>query len=136
MDSHIIWSIGRRKVRESARPPRITPSRNRDNCSLAIWKLTAHPFRFSHTAKLTDSQLPKLQYIERLNRKYLSWIFALLLGVLGTVQYHLTQFSSGFYTFFGDRGDVRGVVALCEHWYQALIGHAELPSPGFFYPVR
>ncbi|MGH9900443.1 MAG: hypothetical protein ACRD68_01240 [Pyrinomonadaceae bacterium] len=63
-------------------------------------------------------------------------MFALAAGALGTFQYHLAQFTTSFDTFFGDRGDARGVVALCEHWYLSLRGKAELLSPGMFYPVK
>src|SRR3954451_359705 len=61
---------------------------------------------------------------------------ALLLGVAGTIQYHSRQFLSGFDTFFGDRGDARGFVYFCEHWYQSILGKASLLSPGIFYPVK
>src|ERR1044071_3161034 len=61
---------------------------------------------------------------------------ALLLGVAGTIQYHSRQFLSGFDTFFGDRGDVRGFVYFCEHWYQSILGKASLLSPGIFYPTK
>ena len=61
---------------------------------------------------------------------------ALLLGVAGTVQYHSNQFLSGFDTFFGDRGDARGFVYFCEHWYQAILGKVSLLSPGIFYPTK
>ena len=57
-------------------------------------------------------------------------------GVAGTIQYHAQQFFSGFDTFFGDRGDVRGFVYFCEHWYQSILGKASLLSPGIFYPVK
>jgi hypothetical protein len=65
-----------------------------------------------------------------------NWPVAVVLGVLGTIQYHLAQFSSGFDTVFGDRGDVRGVVYFCEHWYRWLIGKADLMSPAIFYPTK
>ena len=61
---------------------------------------------------------------------------SLLLGVAGTIQYHSAQFFSGFDTFFGDRGDVRGFVYFCEHWYQSILGKASLLSPGIFYPTK
>lgn len=61
---------------------------------------------------------------------------ALLLGVAGTVLYHSSQFFSGFDKFFGDRGDVRGFVYFCEHWYQSILGKASLLSPGIFYPTK
>ena len=61
---------------------------------------------------------------------------ALLLGVAGTIQYHSQQFLSGFDTFFGDRGDARGFVYFCEHWYQSILGKASLLSPGIFYPTK
>ena len=50
------------------------------------------------------------------------WIAAL--GVAGTIQYHSAQFFSGFDTFFGDRGDARGFVYFCEHWYQSILGQS------------
>lgn len=61
---------------------------------------------------------------------------ALLLGVAGTIQYHSRQFLSRFDTFFGDRGDARGFVYYCEHWYQSILGKASLLSPGVFYPTK
>ncbi len=61
---------------------------------------------------------------------------ALLLGVAGTIQYHSQQFLSGFDTFFGDRGDARGFVYFCEHWYQSILGKVSLLSPGIFYPTK
>lgn len=74
--------------------------------------------------------------MDRLKSNYFYWLIALALGVAGTFQYHLAQFRSGFDNFFGDRGDPRGIVALCEHWYQSLSGQAHLLSPNFFYPVQ
>src|SRR5512132_1580128 len=61
---------------------------------------------------------------------------ALLLGVAGTIQYHSRQFLSRFETFFGDRGDARGFVYYCQHWYQSILGKASLLSPGVFYPTK
>ncbi|HSE19976.1 MAG TPA: hypothetical protein VLB46_23140 [Pyrinomonadaceae bacterium] len=63
-------------------------------------------------------------------------ISAILLGLAGTILYHSTQFFSGFDTFFGDRGDARGFVYFCEHWYQSILGKASLLNPGIFYPVK
>jgi hypothetical protein len=63
-------------------------------------------------------------------------LIALLAGVAGTIQYHAQQFFSGFDRFFGDRGDVRGFIYFCEHWYQSILGKASLLSPGIFYPVK
>jgi hypothetical protein len=62
--------------------------------------------------------------------------FALLLGVAGTISYFWSQFFSGFDKFFGDRGDARGVVYACEHWYQSILGKASLLNPGIFYPTK
>jgi hypothetical protein len=61
---------------------------------------------------------------------------ALLFGVAGTIQYHAAQFFSAFDRFFGDRGDVRGQLYFCEHWYRALSGKASLLSPGIFSPTK
>lgn len=58
------------------------------------------------------------------------------LGVAATIQYHSAQFFSGFDRFFGDRGDARGFVYFCEHWYQSILGKASLLSPGIFYPTK
>ena len=69
-------------------------------------------------------------------KNLLAWLIVLCLGIIGTVQYHLAQFSSRFDTFFGDRGDARGVVYFCEHWYQSVLGKANLLSPGLFYPTK
>ena len=63
-------------------------------------------------------------------------LIALLCGVAGTIQYHAAQFLSGFDTFFGDRGDARGILYFCEHWYQSLAGKASLLSPAIFYPTK
>ena len=57
-------------------------------------------------------------------------------GIAATILYHSSQFFSGFDTFFGDRGDVRGFVYFLEHWYQSILGKASLLSPGIFYPVK
>ncbi|HXT63317.1 MAG TPA: DUF4214 domain-containing protein [Pyrinomonadaceae bacterium] len=65
-----------------------------------------------------------------------SWGIALVLGLLGTIQYHLAQFTSRFDTVFGDRGDMRGVIYFCEHWYLWLIGKTDLMSPAIFYPTK
>jgi hypothetical protein len=59
-----------------------------------------------------------------------------LLGIAATIQYHASQFFSGFDTFFGDRGDARGFVYFCEHWYQSILGKASLLNPGIFYPIK
>jgi hypothetical protein len=64
------------------------------------------------------------------------WAIAIVLGLLGTIQYHSAQFTSRFDIMFGDRGDVRGVLYFCEHWYQWLMGKADLMSPGIFYPIK
>ena len=66
----------------------------------------------------------------------LKWLIVLGLGAIGTVQYHIVQFATRFDTFFGDRGDARGFVYFMEHWYQALLGKANLASPGIFYPTK
>ncbi|HET8783055.1 MAG TPA: hypothetical protein VFM63_11600 [Pyrinomonadaceae bacterium] len=60
----------------------------------------------------------------------------LVLGIAGTIQYHSDQFLSGFDTFFGDRGDARGFVYFCEHWYQSILGNTKLLSPEIFYPTK
>jgi len=70
----------------------------------------------------------------RLNRSSVALVF--LFGVLGTVQYHSAQIFSGFDRFFGDRGDVRGFLYYCEHWYRSLSGKASLLSPAVFYPTK
>jgi hypothetical protein len=61
---------------------------------------------------------------------------ALLVGIAGTIQYFSLQFFSGFDKFFGDRGDARGIVYACEHWYQSILGKASLLNPGIFYPTK
>ena len=60
----------------------------------------------------------------------------LFFGVAGTIQYHLAQFLTGFDRFFGDRGDARGFLYYCEHWYLTLSGKASLLSPEVFYPTK
>src|ERR1043165_8550579 len=67
---------------------------------------------------------------------YASLAVVLVCGLAGTFQYHSRQFRSGFDTFFGDRGDARGFVYFCEHWYQSILGKASLLSPGIFYPTK
>ena len=69
-------------------------------------------------------------------KNLLYWLIVLALGVIGTVQFHLTQFSSRFDNFFGNRGDARLIVYTCEHWYQSFLGRASLLSPGSFYPIK
>ncbi|HEU4833347.1 MAG TPA: hypothetical protein VFS90_02990 [Pyrinomonadaceae bacterium] len=59
-----------------------------------------------------------------------------LVGIAGTILYHSSQFFSGFDKFFGDRGDARGFVYFCEHWYQSILGKASLLNPGIFYPTK
>ena len=61
---------------------------------------------------------------------------AILLGIAGTILYHSSQFFSGFDKFFGDRGDARGFVYFCEHWYLSILGKASLLNPGIFYPTK
>jgi hypothetical protein len=63
-------------------------------------------------------------------------VFPLLIGVAGSILYHSSQFFSGFDKFFGDRGDARGFVYFCEHWYQSILGKASLLNPGIFYPTK
>src|ERR1044072_7931296 len=71
---------------------------------------------------------------QRLSRS--SFAVVLLFGIAGTVQYHLAQFLSGFDRFFGDRGDARGFLYYCEHWYRSLSGKSSLLSPSVFYPAK
>jgi Domain of unknown function (DUF4214) len=63
-------------------------------------------------------------------------LISLILGVAGTIQYHSDQFLSGFDIFPGDRGDARGFVYFCEHWYQSLLGNTKFLSPEIFYPTK
>ena len=65
-----------------------------------------------------------------------SFLLVLLFGVAGTIQYFAAQFFSGFDRFFGDRGDARGFLYYCEHWYRSLAGKSSLLSPGVFYPAK
>lgn len=69
-------------------------------------------------------------------RRLLTWSLVLSLGALSAWQFHSALFSSGFDLFPGDRGDARSFVYLAEHWYQVLLGHGDLLSPGMFYPVK
>jgi hypothetical protein len=71
-----------------------------------------------------------------IGRRLLAWSLVLTLGALGTYQFHIAIFSSGFDLFPGDRGDARSFVYLAEHWHQVLIGHGDLLSPSMFYPVK
>jgi hypothetical protein len=68
-------------------------------------------------------------------RVYRRPVAAILVGVIATLQYHSAQFLSAFDRFFGDRGDARGFVYFCEHWYQSILGKASLLNPGIFYPT-
>jgi hypothetical protein len=70
------------------------------------------------------------------SHRLLAWCSALLIGALGTWLLHRHQFASGFDLFPGPRGDTRQTAYICEHWYQALRGNAELLSPAIFYPVK
>ncbi|HEV2704738.1 MAG TPA: hypothetical protein VGV59_02370 [Pyrinomonadaceae bacterium] len=74
--------------------------------------------------------------IRKTTRNLRSWLAALAVGAACIVQYHLAQFSTRFDTFYGDRGDARGFLSLCEHWYLALQGKVAVLSPEMFYPVR
>jgi hypothetical protein len=65
-----------------------------------------------------------------------SSVLGFFLGIVATILYHSSQFFSGFDTFFGDRGDARGFVYFCEHWYQSILGKASLLNPGIFYPTQ
>jgi hypothetical protein len=76
----------------------------------------------------------KREAAQKLDRR--SLLLVLLFGVAGTVQYHVAQFFSGFDRFFGDRGDARGFLYYCEHWYRSLSGKSSLLSPGVFYPAK
>jgi hypothetical protein len=64
------------------------------------------------------------------------WTLALLAGALGTWRYHLPELLSRLDRFFADRGDPRFITFVCEHWYRALTGRAELLSPPFFHPAE
>lgn len=66
----------------------------------------------------------------------MSWLLALLVGALGTWQFHIVQFASRFDLFPGDRGDARLVAYLLEHWYQVIKGNNSWLSPPMFYPVK
>ncbi len=77
---------------------------------------------------------PKAEAARKLDQR--SLLVMLLFGVAGTIQYYLFQFSSGFDRFFGDRGDARGFLYYCEHWYRSLAGKSSLLSPEVFYPAK
>ena len=64
------------------------------------------------------------------------WLFALIVGLIGTWQFHIIQFASHFDLFPGDRGDARLVTFLLEHWYQVFRGAESWLSPPMFYPVK
>lgn len=66
----------------------------------------------------------------------LKWMAALFIGGLGLWRFHIAQFSSGFDTFPGDRGDGRLLAYICEHWYQVLQGKIAWRSPAMFYPIE
>src|SRR5215217_819286 len=72
----------------------------------------------------------------RIRRYPRSSALAFFVGIAGTILYHSSQFFSGFDKFFGDRGDARGFVYFCEHWYQSILGKASLLNPGIFYPTK
>lgn len=65
-----------------------------------------------------------------------SWLFAVLVGLIGTWQFHIVQFASNFDLFPGDRGDARLVTFLLEHWYHAFRGTESWLSPTMFYPAE
>jgi hypothetical protein len=69
-------------------------------------------------------------------KNFLNGLIAFVVGIIGAVQYHLSQLFSGLDNFFGNRGDARLIVYMCEHWYQALLGKANLLSPASFYPTK
>jgi hypothetical protein len=78
--------------------------------------------------------IPKTEAAPKLDQR--SLLVMLLFGVAGTIQYYLYQFFSGFDRFFGDRGDARGFLYYCEHWYRSLAGKSSLLSPEVFYPAK
>ena len=78
--------------------------------------------------------IPKTEAARKLYQR--SLLVMLLFGVAGTIQYYLFQFSSGFDRFFGDRGDARGFLYYCEHWYRSMAGKSSLLSPEVFYPAK
>lgn len=63
-------------------------------------------------------------------------VLALMVGIVGTAAWHRPLLASGLDQIPGDVGDARANVYLVEHWYQVFRGHAELLSPGMFYPVK
>src|SRR5690349_21339534 len=74
--------------------------------------------------------------IKQTPRRLFPWMFVLAAGAAATWQVYHFQFSSYFDLFPGPRGDTRLTAYLVEHWYQSLLGHANLVSPSMFYPVK
>lgn len=68
-------------------------------------------------------------------RPWISWVFALLLGLLGMWQFHNSEFYSRFDLVPGGRGDPRLVTALLEYIHQSLRGSGRIDSPAFYYPA-
>ena len=62
--------------------------------------------------------IPKREAAQKLDHR--SLLLVLFFGVAGTIQYYAAQFFSGLDRFFGDRGDARGFLYYCEHWYRSL----------------
>jgi hypothetical protein len=64
----------------------------------------------------------------------LTWPLLFLGGLVAELIFFWPSWASGFATIYGDIGDPRIVLALLEHWWLWLTGHAQWGSPTFFYP--
>jgi hypothetical protein len=74
--------------------------------------------------------------IKKKPKELLAWLFILAVGAAATWQVYHFQFSSHLDLFPGPNGDSRLTAYVVEHWYQTLLGHADLASPAMFYPVK
>ncbi len=83
-----------------------------------------------------EFQLDLKEQSRRRMQSLISWLAALLAGLVGTWLFHIPQFASRFDMFPGDRGDARLVTYLLEHWYQVFRGNENWLSPQMFYPTK
>ena len=63
--------------------------------------------------------------------------YAIVVGgfVLGFSIFFRAQILSRFDLLFGDRGDTRFVVFICEHVFRAMLGRSDFLSPPYFYDL-
>jgi hypothetical protein len=69
-----------------------------------------------------------------MNRATLRASLLVLAGALSVAFFFRAQIFNGFSILFGDRNDGVIQVAILEHWYEVVRGHAAWNVTGYFYP--